>query len=104
VSFLTGLGKISDHEPEGFIPPQPPWTTPYPTYVEYRNLYGTRLLRAGYQFAGRAPGFVGVDQVNFVVPFLPLGAGEWVSIHICTGSDDADRCSERGMPFPYRNP
>jgi hypothetical protein len=102
VAYLTGLGKISDHEPEGFIPPQPPWATPFPTYVEYRTSYGTRLLRAGYLFAGRAPGFVGVDQINFVVPYLPLSAGQLVSIHICTGSDDADRCSEKGMSFPYR--
>lgn len=103
-AYLTGLGKISDHEPEGFVPPQSPWVTPYPTYVEYRTSYGTRLLRAGYLYAGRAPGFVGVDQINFIVPYLPLGFNQSVSIHICTGSDDADRCSEKGIAFPYRVP
>ncbi len=104
VASLTGLGKISDHEPEGYIPPNPPWMTSYPTYVEYRTTYGTRLLRAGYLFAGRAPGLVGVDQINFAVPFLPISPGQSVSIHICTGADDADRCSERGMQFLYRLP
>src|SRR5262249_49444695 len=104
VAYPTGLGKISDHEPEGTIPLAPPWTTSYPTYVEYRNIFGARLLRAGFLFAGRAPGFVGLDQVNFVIPFLPLSSGQSVSIHICTGSDNADRCSEKGMSFPYRAP
>ncbi|HMV49628.1 MAG TPA: hypothetical protein PLD20_21030 [Blastocatellia bacterium] len=104
VAYLTGLGKISDHEPEGFPPPNPPWTTSFPTYVEYRTSFGTRLLRAGYLFAGRAPGFVGVDQVNFLIPFLPVGFGQPVSIHICTGADNADRCSEKGMTFFYRAP
>jgi hypothetical protein len=104
VAYITGLGKISDHEPEGLIPPDPPWATSYPTYVEYRTSYGTRILRAGYLFAGRAPGFVGVDQVNFLVPYLPLSFGQTVSIHICTGTDNADRCSEKGMSFFYRAP
>ncbi|MCG3161047.1 MAG: hypothetical protein JMDDDDMK_02165 [Acidobacteria bacterium] len=104
VAYLTGLGKISDHEPEGTIPPDPPWATAYPTYVEYRTINGARILRAGYLFAGRAPGFVGVDQVNFVVPYLPINSGQPVSIHICTGSDDADRCSEKGISFTYRAP
>jgi hypothetical protein len=101
-AYLTGLGKISDHEPEGYVPPTPPWATSYPTYVEYRGIFGARLLRAGYLFAGRAPGLVGVDQVNFIIPFLPLGSGQPVSIHICTGADDADRCSEKGIYFSYR--
>ncbi|MBI1761582.1 MAG: hypothetical protein HYR56_09125 [Acidobacteria bacterium] len=104
VATLTGLGKISDHEPEGYAAPTPPWTTPYLTYVEYRNSSGARLLRAGYLFAGRMPGLVGVDQVNFAVPYLPLSAGQLVSIHICTGSDDADRCSEKGQVFTYQTP
>jgi hypothetical protein len=104
VANITGLGKISDHEPEGTIPPTPPWTTAFPTYVEYRTIYGARLLRAGFLFAGRAPGLVGVDQINFVVPYLPIGFDQSVSIHICTGSDNADRCSERGITFPYRLP
>lgn len=104
VAYITGLGKISDHEPEGFLPPNPPWTTSYPTYVEYRTSYGARILRAGYQFAGRAPGFVGVDQVNFLIPYLPLGFSQFISIHICTGADNADRCSEKGMSFYYRAP
>jgi len=104
IGYLTGLGKISDHEPEGYIPPEPPWVTSYPTYVEYRTGYGTRLLRAGYLFAGRAPGFVGVDQVNFIVPYLPLGFSQAISIHICTGADNADRCSEKGVSFFYRAP
>lgn len=38
--------------------------------------------------------YVGPNQINF----------QSVSIHICTGSDNADRCSERGMSFPYRLP
>jgi hypothetical protein len=104
VAYITGLGKISDHEPEGFIPPNPPWATSFPTYVEYRTSYGARILRAGYLFAGRAPGFVGVDQVNFLIPFLPLGFSQPISIHICTGADNADRCSEKGMSFTYRAP
>ena len=104
VAYITGLGKISDHEPEGYVPPEPPWTTPFPTYVEYRTSNGARLLRADYLYAGRAPGFVGVDQVNFLVPFLPLSFSQAVSIHICTGLDDADRCSENGMSFLYRVP
>src|SRR5262249_24466469 len=104
VAYITGLRKISDHEPEGFVPPNQPWTTPFPTYVEYRTSNGERLLRAGYLFAGRAPGFVGVDQVNFLIPYLPLGFSQSVSIHICTGTDNADRCSEKGMSFFYRVP
>lgn len=104
VGYLTGLGKISDHEPEGFVPPEPPWATSYLTYIEYRTISGARLLRAGYLFAGRAPGMVGVDQVNFAVPYLPLSFGQMVSIHLCTGSDNADRCSEKGMFFTYRAP
>jgi hypothetical protein len=104
VAYLTGLGKISDHEPEGSIPPSPPWTTSFPTYVEYRNIYGARLLRAGFLFAGRAPGFVGVDQINFIIPALPLSSGEPVLIRLCTGSDNADRCSEKGVTFFYRAP
>jgi hypothetical protein len=103
VGYLTGLGKISDHEPEGTIPPTPPWVTSYLTYIEYR-VNGARLLRAGYLFAGRAPGMVGVDQVNFAVPYLPLSFGQSFSIHLCTGADDADRCSERAMYFTYRSP
>jgi hypothetical protein len=104
VAYLTGLGKISDHEPEGSAPPAPPWMTFFPTVVEYRNPDGSRLLRAGFLYAGRAPGFVGLDQINFVIPFLPLSSGQRVSIHICTGADDADRCGEKGMTFSYRSP
>lgn len=104
VTYLTGLGKISDHEPEGYLPPQPPWTTAYPTVIEYRTVHGIRLLRAPFLFAGRAPGFVGVDQVNFTLPNLPLVSGQGVSIHICTGADNADRCSEKGVPLIYRTP
>jgi hypothetical protein len=104
MAFITGLGKISDHEPEGYIPPAAPWTTSYPTYVEYRSLTGARLLRAGYLYAGRAPGLVGVDQINFVVPTLPLGTGQVLSLHICTGADNADRCSERGVLYQYQQP
>lgn len=103
VAYLTGLGKISDHEPEGHVPPEPPWTTGYLTFVEYRTTYGARI-RAGFLYAGRAPGLVGVDQISFSVPPLPVGIGEPVSIHICTGSDNADRCSEKGIAFPYRLP
>lgn len=103
VGYLTGLGKISDHEPEGFIPPTPPWPTSFLTYVEYRA-NGARLLRAGYLFAGRAPGLVGVDQVNFMLPFLPLSYGNTFSVHLCTGADNADRCSERAIYFKYRAP
>jgi hypothetical protein len=102
--YLTGLGKISDHEPEGYVPPQPPWATTYPTVVEYRTYYGTRLLRAGYLFAGRAPELVGVDQLNFFVPYLTVSAGLPISIHLCTGADNADRCSEKGLSFTYRVP
>lgn len=104
VAYITGLGKISDHEPEGYVPPNPPWATPYPTYIEYRTSYGTRILRAGYLFAGRATGFVGVDHVNFLIPYLPLSSSQAVSIHICTGADDADRCSRKGVSFFYRVP
>jgi hypothetical protein len=103
VSHLTGLGKISDHEPEGYVPPIPPWNTRYPTYVEYRTYTGARL-RAGYLFAGRAPAMVGVDQVNFAVPHLPFSHGEWLTLHICTGADNADRCSERGIAVQYQIP
>ena len=103
VAFLSGLGKISDHEPEGYPPPAIPWTTAFPTFVEYR-LNGARLLRSGYLFAGRAPSLVGVDQLNFVIPTLPLNSGESVLIHLCTGTDNGDRCSERGIIVPYRAP
>lgn len=102
VAYLSGLGKISDHEPEGYPAPTPPWTTSFPTVVEYRNQFGTRILRTSYAFAGRAPGLVGLDQLNFSVPNLPLAAGQTVSIHLCTGTDNADRCSERGMSFTYQ--
>ncbi|HWQ34361.1 MAG TPA: hypothetical protein VNQ79_16050 [Blastocatellia bacterium] len=101
-AWLTGLGKISDHEPEGNIPPDPPWMTSYPTVVEYRGIGGARIARAGFLYAGRAPGLVGVDQVNFVIPYLPLDSGQPVSVHICTGSDGADRCSEKGIFFLWR--
>ena len=103
VAFLSGLGKISDHEPEGYPPPAVPWMTAFPTFVEYR-INGARLLRTGYLYAGRAPGFVGVDQLNLVVPPLPLNSGESVLIHLCTGTDNGDRCSERGILVPYRAP
>lgn len=83
--------------------PNPPWAMPYPTYIEYRTSYGTRILRAGYLFAGRATGFVGVDQVNFLIPYLPLSSSQAVSIHICTGADD-DWWSQKGVSFFYRVP
>lgn len=104
ISFITGLGKISDHEPEGYPPPAPPWTTTYPTFVEYRDSTGRPLLRTGYLFAGRAPSLVGVDQINFIVPTLPLATGQIVSLYICTGADNGDRCSERGLLFMYQQP
>ena len=104
VSLITGLGKISDHEPEGYPTPALPWTTSYPTFVEYRWSNGSRALRTGYLFAGRAPGLVGVDQVNFVMPTLPLPSGQIVALHICTGSDNGDRCSERGVLYQYQQP
>jgi hypothetical protein len=104
VAYITGLGKISDHEPEGSIPPNPPWTTRFPTAVEYRNAFGGRLLRTGFLFAGRAPGFTGLDQVNFIVPSLPAGSDGPISIHICTGLANADRCSEKAATFFYRTP
>jgi uncharacterized protein (TIGR03437 family) len=104
VAWLTGPGKISDHEPEGSIPPDPPWLTSFPTVVKYRGIGGARIARAGFLYAGRAPGLVGVDQVNFAVPYLPLGSGQPVSVHICTGSDGADRCGEKGIFFLWRAP
>src|SRR5204863_1104332 len=66
IAFGTGFGKLTSAVTEGSISPDPPVAT-----------IGTPSVQANgkdcqLKFSGLAPGFVGVNQLTFV---LPVGLG-----------------------------
>lgn len=77
ILYGTGLGPLPAGTPDNAAAPA----------VQINNnnieiLVGSR--RATVSYAGRAPGFVGLDQINFVVPEAALGCA--VSVVIRVGS------------------
>ncbi|MBI3698741.1 MAG: metallophosphoesterase [Acidobacteria bacterium] len=65
--FLTGLGDVNGRIDAGQPAPVPPLTTLALVQVQVGNLSVTPV------FAGLAPGFAGLYQVNWQVPKLPTG-------------------------------
>lgn len=64
--FLTGLGPVSPAGPDGAAAP----SSPLSATSDQFNVY-VDAQPASVSFAGLAPGFVGLYQVNFVVPPTP---------------------------------
>ena len=67
--FLTGLGPTSPPVPTGQLGPVPLAYTAYEPVVQLGGIIAPVL------FSGIAPGFVGLDQVNFTIPStVPVGS------------------------------
>lgn len=69
VMYLTGLGTTSPALSTGQSGPVPPATT---NYIPVVTLNG---VSAPVGFSGIAPGFIGLDQINFTIPTdAPVGS------------------------------
>jgi uncharacterized protein (TIGR03437 family) len=66
--YVTGLGTVSPQIASGAAAPAGPTSN---ANASVTVTVGTAAGQV--QFAGLAPGFAGLDQVNFVVPSLPAG-------------------------------
>ena len=65
--YFTGLGAVSPRIPTGAVTPLSPLfqlLTPFNCHFKL----GTKLLEADIRFAGLAPGTIGVEQVDILVP------------------------------------
>ena len=77
VMYMTGLGPTSPSLATGQPGPVPPATTNYEPVVALNN-GGVPVL-----FSGIAPGFIGLDQVNFVIPTnAPVGSNVKLSVGV----------------------
>jgi uncharacterized protein (TIGR03437 family) len=76
--FLTGLGATTPFLVTGQPGPIPPATTVYQPVVVGLNNTGVPA-----SFSGIAPYFVGLDQVNFMIPIdAPVGSGISFTVNI----------------------
>ncbi len=78
--FMTGLGPTNPPLSTGQPGPVPPATTGIPIVALNNN--GVPVV-----FSGAAPGFIGLDQVNFQIP---AGAPTGPSIKLSVGAYDAN--------------
>jgi uncharacterized protein (TIGR03437 family) len=91
--FLTGLGRATP----GGDPGAPPLSTPQIAPVDAKPLYRTIALPeitigglpAEVAFAGLAPGFAGLYQVNAIVP-PDVPAGDAVEVQVSTPNGLSD--------------
>ena len=73
--FITGLGPTSPPLSTGEPGPVPPATT------NYRPTVGLNDGGVGVVFSGAAPGFIGLEQVNFEIPMsAPVGPNIKLSV------------------------
>jgi uncharacterized protein (TIGR03437 family) len=77
VMFMTGLGSTSPALTTGQPGPIPPVTTTHEPVVTLNGV-GMPVL-----FSGIAPGFIGLDQVNFTIPaHAPVGSDLSLSVSV----------------------
>lgn len=101
-AYMTGLGLSSPASVTGQVPSG--LSNVAPTRVLLRRPDGAAPIAVVAVFAGKAPGMVGVDQVNFQVPAdfwggSTLGAGGHViGVQICSGANFS-ACSKEVTTF-----
>ena len=102
VAYAVGLGKTGLPQTDG-VAPTAPASTQYAFAIDYNyrpNTFATKPLGPSFfgtptriypmpVFTGVTPGFVGLYQVNFVVPPLP--------------ANGIDNCANPGTSGPYGN-
>jgi len=82
VLYLTGLGAVSPTVPDGAAAPSNPlsYATDLAIGVDIQDQNGNIYSSTNLPFAGLAPGFAGLYQINFVVPSgVPTGL-QWVNV------------------------
>ncbi len=75
--YMSGLGPVTPQVGDGVAAP----SSPLSTSVEAADIFvflddGMEILQADVPFAGLAPGFAGLYQVNFTLPDFGLGNGD----------------------------
>ena len=77
VMYTTGLGPMSPALSTGQLGPVPLAYTTNPVLVEINGISATVL------FSGAAPGFIGLDQVNFTIAEqTPVGSADAVNVTV----------------------
>jgi uncharacterized protein (TIGR03437 family) len=103
--YLTGLGTVSPAITDGAVGPSNP--------LSYSDLFNSTSLTVNFndynpngstgnqgniQFAGLAPGFAGLYQINVQVPTSGLGAGDNVYVEFITDAADVNQIQ---IPFGF---
>jgi uncharacterized protein (TIGR03437 family) len=84
--FLNGLGVVNPQTGDGAAGPANPLSKATTTVSVYLDDFSDPLAQATVAFAGLAPGFPGLYQVNFTVPTSGLKSG---NIYVQLETDDA---------------
>jgi uncharacterized protein (TIGR03437 family) len=86
VLYLTGLGSVTPSVSDGAAGPLKPLSNVDASVtVELQDVKGNYYTSPNVSFAGLAPGFAGLYQVNFVVPSRVPSGQAYVNV----GTDDA---------------
>jgi uncharacterized protein (TIGR03437 family) len=100
--YLTGLGTVSPAVADGSLGPSNPPSTSDLFGAGNFNVYFDDVTQGSFGnagtvvFAGLAPGFAGLYQVNVTVPSSGLGAGDTIYVEFVTDAADVD---EIQIPF-----
>jgi adhesin/invasin len=86
VLYLTGLGSVTPSVSDGAAGPLKPLSNVDASVtVELQDVKGNYYTSPNVSFAGLAPGYAGLYQVNFVVPSRVPSGQAYVNV----GTDDA---------------